>query len=299
MPANSLFKKEFKAYLKTYGHRAVYEGDLTNPRWREDPSYLLNFIRSVINSANYKDLRDKQENIRKEVSELFKTKVPLHQRKLIQMWLWQAIKGAELREMGKSKFTMLAEPLRILALEIGRRFKQRKILHKREEVFYCTPVECVSILLGYWDGKGLFQIVKERRRERQEMEAQEVSSVIIDEKPQFEANETVVTAHGVLVGLGVSAGKATGKVRLIHHPQEGGKLNHKEILVAPSTDPAWTPLFLKAGGIVMEVGGNLSHGAIVAREYGIPAVVNVSHAMKKLHDGQEVTVDGSEGKVYI
>ena len=71
-----------------------------------------------------------------------------------------------------------------------------------------------------------------------------------------------------------------------------------DVLVAPSTDPGWTPLFLRAKAVVMEVGGYISHGAIVAREYGIPAVVNVGEVMKTLHDGEQLTVDGDEGKVY-
>ena len=99
-------------------------------------------------------------------------------------------------------------------------------------------------------------------------------------------------------GIGVAAGRASGRARLIRHPGENTRLQAGDVLVAPSTDPGWTPLFLRANALVMEVGGYLSHGAIVAREYGIPAVVNVPGVMKALKDGEHLTVDGDEGKVY-
>lgn len=99
--------------------------------------------------------------------------------------------------------------------------------------------------------------------------------------------------------MGVAAGKASGTARVIAHPQEGEKLQAGEVLVAPSTDPGWTPLFLRASAIVMETGGFLSHGAIVAREYGIPAVVNIPGITKIINDSQLITVDGDEEKVYL
>ncbi len=92
---------------------------------------------------------------------------------------------------------------------------------------------------------------------------------------------------------------ATGIVRVIRGPHEFEKLRRGEILVAPLTNPVWTPLFAIAGGIVTQVGGILSHGAIVAREYGIPAVMAVQHATDILQDGQRVTVDGNRGFVIL
>jgi pyruvate,water dikinase len=99
--------------------------------------------------------------------------------------------------------------------------------------------------------------------------------------------------------MGVAAGKASGAAKLVCHPDGGKKLQEGDVLVAPSTDPGWTPLFLKACAIVMEAGGSLSHGAIVAREYGIPAVVNIPGVMKIIKDSQLITVDGDEGRVYL
>jgi pyruvate,water dikinase len=98
-------------------------------------------------------------------------------------------------------------------------------------------------------------------------------------------------------GISVSPGIASGSARIVRHPNDAAHLLQGDILVAPSTDPGWTPLFLRAAAIVMETGGFLSHGAIVAREYGIPAVANVPGILKALHDGEPIAVDGSRGRV--
>jgi pyruvate,water dikinase len=111
--------------------------------------------------------------------------------------------------------------------------------------------------------------------------------------------DTPTAAGRRMMGAGVSSGRARGTARVICHPSEGARLQPGDILVAPSTDPAWTPLFLRASAVVMEVGGYLSHGAIVAREYGLPAVVNVAGAVSTIEDGQLLTVDGDAGEVLV
>ncbi len=102
----------------------------------------------------------------------------------------------------------------------------------------------------------------------------------------------------MLRGTPASPGSITGRARVIFDPT-GAYLEPGEILVAPSTDPGWTPLFLTAGGLVMEMGGSISHGAVVAREYGIPAVVGVPEATERITTGQQITVDGAAGTVMI
>lgn len=104
------------------------------------------------------------------------------------------------------------------------------------------------------------------------------------------------SGNGILAGSPASAGMVTAPARVILDPV-GARLEPGEILVAPSTDPGWTPLFLTAGGLVMEMGGANSHGAVVAREYGIPAVVGVADATARISTGQRITVDGGAGTV--
>jgi pyruvate,water dikinase len=108
-----------------------------------------------------------------------------------------------------------------------------------------------------------------------------------------------VSTAGAWRGIAASPGWARGPARLIHRPHEGGKLARGGILVASTTDPAWTPLFLLADALVVETGGYLSHGAIVAREFGIPAIVNVPGVMAAIPDGSGLAVDGNAGMVSL
>jgi pyruvate,water dikinase len=147
---------------------------------------------------------------------------------------------------------------------------------------------------------------------------QDVFSLVADRKEKYEWHQTlrppkvmtsegeIVTGspkkgdfpEGALVGTPASAGVVEGKARIVLKPEEA-HLNEGEILVAPHTDPGWTPLFQSAKALVTEVGGLMTHGSVVAREYGIPAVVGVYDATKKIKDGQMIRVDGNQGFVEI
>lgn len=297
LPDKSSFKQGFKRFLDEFGHRAVYEGDIINPRWREDPSYLLDIIRSLLTSANYTKTKatqqEKRENYWQELHKISWTR-----RKMISWWARKALRGAEMREMAKSELARLAEPMRLVVLEIGLRLTKMDILDYREDVFHCSWPELILILTEKWDGCGLKAVIQERKEARRFLESLAPPDVIVGETPRLVGNVVTGSSH-VLKGVGVAAGRASGRARLISHPGEGERLNHGEVLVAPSTDPGWTPLFLRAGALVMETGGSLSHGSVVAREYGIPAVVNIPGVMKILHNDQVITVDGDEGQVHL
>jgi pyruvate,water dikinase len=103
----------------------------------------------------------------------------------------------------------------------------------------------------------------------------------------------------VIKGVAASPGRASGLARVLHGPEDFDQMRPGDVLVAPITTPAWTPLFAMASAIVTDVGGPLSHGSIVAREYGIPAVLGTGVATRRIHSGQKVTVDGSSGKVEL
>ncbi|MFZ3058638.1 MAG: PEP/pyruvate-binding domain-containing protein [Candidatus Methanoperedens sp.] len=298
IPEGSQFMIEFEEFLKDYGHRGIYESDLINPRWREDPGYLLENVRAELLSPGYADFRKAQTEKRKAVEKEIEEKLKWSfQRIKISICVKQARKGAEMREMARSVLVKPSESSRLVLQDIGRRLVEKGILNEKTDVYHCALPEIIDILAGHWDGTGLKILVEDRKRIREELSELEPPDVIIDEVPQPQTQHQ--QAHGtVLSGLGVAAGSASGSARLIRHPRENSKLLAGDVLVAPSTDPGWTPMFLRAKAVVMEVGGYLSHGAIVAREYGIPAVVNVPGVMKALTDGEQLTVDGDEGKVY-
>lgn len=298
LPETSPFKREFRAFLDEFGHRGVYEMDISNPRWNEDPSYLLNVIRGMIETADFDKIRMKQREKTASAWHIINAHLPYHRRAFIRYLLKQSLKGVDLREMAKSVYTRILEPLRIMALEIGRRFEEKGVLQGQNDIFHCAWVEIFSILNGDWDGTGLALIVEERKYRFKELADLRPPDIIIDKTPHRSVN-ALRPGGDFMQGMAVAAGKASGPARLIHHPDEGISLNHGEVLVAPSTDPGWTPLFLRASAIIMETGGYFSHGSIVAREYGVPAVVNIPGIMNFLRDGQHVFVDGEEGKVFL
>jgi len=176
--------------------------------------------------------------------------------------------------------------------------QERGILEAKPDVYHCALSELASILCDKWDGYSLKYLVTEHKAIKETLESLDPPDLIIDDVPSF-AKPAYLVSGKVLTGLGVAAGKASGIAKLIYHPNEWSKLKAGNIMVAPSTDPGWTPLFLKASSIVMETGGFLSHGAIVAREYGIPSVVNIPGVMKIIPDGAEITVDGDNGQVIL
>lgn len=298
LPEHSAFKQAFCKFIKEYGHRAVYELDIINPRWNEDPTYLLSIIQSTMNTADLGKLRKEQKEKQKRAWLEVKDKVPTSEHTSIRNLIKESQAGAAVREKTKSVLALIMNAYRIIARELGHRFYERALLKEPEDVFFCTWPELFSVLRNEWNGRGLQVLITERKNWLREMELLAPPDVIVGENPKFTEPVTEVSSN-FLTGVPVAAGKASGSVRLISHPAKGGRLQPGEVMVAPSTDPGWTPLFLKAGAVVMETGGFLSHGSIVAREYGIPAVVNIPGVMSILKDGQTIVVDGDNGKVFL
>ncbi|MDD3898454.1 MAG: PEP-utilizing enzyme [Syntrophomonas sp.] len=298
LPDESPFKHFFRIFLAEYGHRGIYEMDIYNPRWREDPSYLLHIIKDTLDTANPGEFKERQKAKAIEIWQEVEQFVPASRHRTIKRQLDQSVKGMELREMAKSELVKLYGAMRIVSLEIGRRLQERGILEAKADVFHCSWSELCLILKGDWDGQGLRVLVTERKQWRQKMEELSPPDYFIHDSPQF--IEPVSQAFGqALKGLVGSAGRASGPARLICNPHQGENLKAGDVLVAPTTDPGWTPLFLRVSAIVVESGGAGSHGAIVAREYGIPAVLNIPGVMNLIKNGQNVVVDGNEGKVFL
>lgn len=294
----SSFKQAFDKFLDDYGHRAVYELDIINPRWNEDPSYLLDVISSTLHTAELQSFKERQKEKRRQTWRQIEETVPIRQHGSLRKLVKNAQAGAAVREQTKSVLARITEAYRMLARELGSRLCSRSILQHPDDIYFSTWPELFVILAGEWDGEGMQALIDARKATRKELEALAPPDVILGEQPQIRKSFPHQTGN-YLAGVAVAAGKAAGKARLIHHPEEGRRLQPGDVMVAPATDPGWTPLFLKAAALIMETGGYLSHGAIVAREYGVPAVVNVPEVLKIVRDGMPVTVDGDEGKIFL
>lgn len=286
-------------FLEEFGHRAVYESDILNPRWAEDPSWLLDQIEAIRKNPPARPPREAAATVRREAeAELRRRhgwKTPL------LMWLVNKMRRASaVREAAKSQLVALVLPMRRLTLELGQRLMAAGHLDSPEQALHLTLADLLSLLHETWDGTGARALCEDRRQRRQQWLSLSPPDVITEDPDGATrplAEPTPAPANGQWTGIAASPGHATGPARLIRHPSESSRLQPGEILVAPSTDPGWTPLFLRTSAIVMETGGYLSHGAIVAREYGLPAVVNLPGILNSLKDGEMLTVDGDSGRV--
>jgi rifampicin phosphotransferase len=297
LPPGSPFRRAFQGFLDEFGHRAALETDAANPRWVEDPSTLLAMIREQIAAHATADPRDRaRERYRLAEVEL-RAKLPLLAP--AARWMARGLRRAwAARELGKSALVAAVLPLRHLVLEIGRRLAAAGQLETPEQVFDLTSADLGSWLDGRWDGRGADELTTDRRLRREAWLQEEAADVIAGEGAAAVAAPSPQSpTNGVWRGIAVSSGHATGPARIVRSPEDAAHLTYGDILVAPSTDPGWTPLFLRASAVVMETGGYLSHGAIVAREYGLPAVVNIPGFLRQVNDGDTLDVNGDEGTV--
>ena len=194
LPECSPFKKEFREFIREYGHRAVYELDIINPRWREDPTYLMDIIKSNMQTADPDQWKagqkEKFDRAWREVTE----KVPPAELAEIRKGISDAQEGAAVREMTKSVLVLAMEAYRLMALELGSRFFRRGIIDERGDIFYCAWPDLFSILGGDWDGAGLRTLVADRKESLREKEELAPPDVILGEEPVF--SEPAVSGSG-------------------------------------------------------------------------------------------------------
>ena len=290
-------------FLRLYGHRGVAEIDLGLPRWSEDPTYIMGVL------ANYLRLEDAQSapdlRFGRATREAEEMVAELGRRAgskgrlrglLVRFLLGRARELSGLRETPKFAIVLLMARVRALLWPVGEELARAGRLEKAGDIFFLGVPEAWAALAG----EPLREIVRERRAVyEREKGRKHVPRILLSDGTEPTADRHAAAgAEGGLSGTPASGGVVSGTARVVLDPGNA-HLEPGEILVAPSTDPGWTPLFLTAGGLVMEMGGPMSHGAIVAREYGIPAVVGVPDATERLETGQKITVDGSEGIVSL
>ena len=167
-----------------------------------------------------------------------------------------------------------------------------------QDIFFLTNPELKALAdREDRDWQGLIQ-TRRRDFERESKRKQIPRLLLSDGRAFYEGIQTPAADSESLVGSPVSPGSASGRVRVVLDPRQAN-LKPGEIMVCKGTDPSWTPLFLTAGGLIMETGGMMTHGAVVAREYGIPAIVGVDRATERLKTGVLIQMDGSNGKILL
>ncbi len=291
-----LLQREMTSFLERYGHRAIAEIDLGVKRWSEDPAHLLGAIANYLRLGDEAVAPDVQfARGAREAEAMIQTLASrLHgpRRIVLRFLLGRARLLSGLREQPKFQIMRVFALGHALIAPVGAELVSRGLLDTADDVFFLTLPDLRRAIAG----EDLRTTVAQRREVyRREQGRRHIPRVLLSDGTDAETELPVATDGGIR-GTPASPGIARGIARVILSPV-GARLEPGEVLVAPSTDPGWTPLFLTAGALVMEMGGMMSHGAVVAREYGIPAVVGVPDATGRIATGEHVTVDGSAGTV--
>ncbi|GAB4523424.1 MAG: phosphoenolpyruvate synthase [Anaerolineales bacterium] len=296
-------------FLAKYGARGLGEIDLGRPRWREDPRHVIQSLQSYLPIDDPQQAPDAVFARGALAAARAVDDLAAAVRALPGGWLksrlvrvaarrYRALGG--LREAPKFFAIRMLGLLREGLLASGRDFVKAGLLAQEDDLFFLHLAELEEIAARGEISAALREKIAARRAARaREMRRRQIPRVLLSDGTAFYEGITAPEGESdALLGDPVSPGVAEGAVRVVFDPHRT-RLQPGEILVCPGTDPAWTPLFLAAGGLVMEVGGMMTHGSVVAREYGIPAVVGVHQATARLKTGQRVRVDGSSGKIEV
>ncbi|MDM5186351.1 phosphoenolpyruvate synthase [Bacillus sp. DX4.1] len=292
------------AYLNKYGMRCTGEIDITKPRWSEKPTTLIPMILSNIknfepNASNRKFEQGQREALEKEQELLDRLKqLPDGEQKAKETKRMISLIRNFIGYREYPKYGMINRYFvykQALMKEVEQ-LVQAKVIREKEDIYYLTFEELREVVRT---NKLDYQIISKRKEEYKLYEKLTPPRVITSD------GEIIVGKHKgenlpaeAIVGLPVSSGLIEGRARVILK-MEDADLEDGDILVTTFTDPSWTPLFVSIKGLVTEVGGLMTHGAVIAREYGLPTVVGVENATKLIKDGQRIRVNGTEGYIEI
>ncbi|HEX2911978.1 MAG TPA: phosphoenolpyruvate synthase [Chloroflexia bacterium] len=297
-------REAIAAYLSKYGMRCAGEIDITKPRWSEKPSTLVPVILSNIKNfepgaGKRKFEQGRQEALKKEAELLERLKhLPDGEQKaqeakqLISL-LRNFIGYREYPKYGMiSRYFVYKQAL----LKEAARLVQANLIREVEDIYYLTFEELGEAIRTQ---KLDYEIISRRKAEYKIYEKLTPTRVMTSDGELISGQyKRTDLPAGALAGLAVSSGVIEGRARVILKIEDAN-LAEGDILVTSFTDPSWTPLFISIKGLVTEVGGMMTHGAVIAREYGLPAVVGVENATRLIKDGQRIRVNGTDGYVEI
>jgi pyruvate,water dikinase len=310
MPADDWreWRSRFQAHLRQYGH-TIYDLDFANPVPADDPAPLLEAGKLYVGGGGV----DPHARQRAAAERRERATAALEARRgwrarLCRRLLRSAQANAPIREDGLADVGLAYPYLRQALGELGRRCVEAGAIARSEDVYWLTEDEvgAAAERLDRGDApESSDDVVRQRKADGRA--ARRVTPPLAITRMRILGKEIVKTrrlraskpSDQTLRGVAASPGKATAPAAVISGPEDFARMRTGDVLVAPLTTPAWTPLFARASAIVTDVGGPLSHGSIVAREYGIPAVLGTDEATRRIGDGQVVTVDGSAGVVYL
>ncbi len=293
-----------RSYLHTYGMRCVGEIDITRPRWGERPTALLpallgNIERFEPGEAERRFERGKQEAQQKELEVLERLReLPEGEKKAdeTKRMIDRVRTFIGYREFPKYSMVNRYFIYKQAMLREADRLVRAQVVRDREDIFFLTFDELHEVVRTNKVDAALIQRRKEAFATYQSLTPPRV--LTSDGEAVAGSYTRGDRPAGALIGLAVSAGTVEGRARVVLDMAEAD-LEEGDILVTAYTDPSWSPLFVAIKGLVTEVGGLMTHGAVIAREYGLPAVVGVDHATDLIEDGQRIRLNGTDGYVEV
>ena len=301
-------QEAIRLFMNLYGMRGIGELDLGRPRWREDPTHIIQVLQNYMGIENEQLAPDKvfDEGRRRSFKVLDDYTMAMRSAPLSRLkagiirWLTIRMRTfAGLRESPKFLIIRIMGILRKGFLEVGSELADAGVIRSPDDLFFLNLAQLEALSrreIHGWAGI----IAKNRERYARELKRRQIPRVLISDGRAFHEGVITlpVTGETILQGMPVSAGSVEGTARIVFDPLQA-HLSPGDIMVCTGTDPAWTPLFLAISGLVMEMGGVMTHGSVVAREYGIPAVVGVNQVTRLIKNGQHIRVDGSTGRITV
>ncbi|MGO1385961.1 MAG: PEP/pyruvate-binding domain-containing protein [Arachnia sp.] len=282
LPPAAQWWVQFQDFLASYGHRETTSILLVHdPTWGQSPATVIGLIQVLLDPESVGPS-----------TPLSPSAATAAHSGLMQRLAQGVAEAVALREDTHFELSRVAPIIRGAIVEMGRRLVGAGELADAQDVWMLTLGEVTQFSTGTAGDEGVLGVAARRRRIAH---AEQAANPLIATTTLYPGREG--SGSALVVGAAGGGGRATGRVRIISTPADFGTLRAGEVLVCQATNPSWTPLFLRAAAVVVDRGGMASHAAIVAREYGIPAVMGAATATTALHDGQLVTVDGDVGEV--
>ena len=296
--------RAFNRYLDDYGHRGVGESDVMSPRFADRPEMLLAVLRTQIlapTNATPADILQRQTVVRERALAEIRARLGwrFHRWAIFSWWYRRLCRFFALREANRHHLMYYSAAARSLLLRLGEWLVERGRLSSREDIFYLKIEEHPDLLTegpNNWQG-----MIHARRAERDRYAATSVPDTIRDWKDAVRGTNasSVVVSERILHGIPISGGKVVGPARFVRSMEDWSRVCRGDILVVSVIDPGMAPLFGVVAGLIAEMGGTLSHGAIIAREYGLPAVANVPGITTRLKEGDRISLDAERGEIII
>jgi phosphohistidine swiveling domain-containing protein len=303
------WQSRFQAHLQRYGHM-IYNLDFANPVPADDPAPLLEACKLFLSGQGVNPHTRQQAAVerRERATQAVQERLKGLRLKLFRKVLAPAQRYAPLREDGLADVGLSYPLLRQVLRELGCRFVEGGMIEKPDDVFWLNQDEVEQAAARLDRGEaldGLTAVIPQRKATWRA--AQKATPPMMLPQIKFLGVDLVeLKTRGIkgqkgdtLKGVAASPGRVTAPACILSSPEDFAQMKTGDVLVAALTTPAWTPLFARAAAVVTDIGGPLSHGSIVAREYGIPAVLGTGAATRRIRSGQVITVDGSAGVVTL